>query len=433
MYNCCSKAHIIHINKYFYTREVLEKMNSIQFDYSVPRYILSKMLGKVSKSFYWHSRISCIRFRRVEVPKLPNDEWVKVKVKYGGICGSDLNLILLNDSPSTSPFASFPFTIGHEVVGTIEKVGSKVENILVGDRVVIDPILSCITRGISDPCPNCQRGDYSLCQFMTEGEIAPGMLIGTCRDTGGSWGSYLVAHKSQVLKLPDHVNDLNGVLVEPFSCALHAVLRNPPKKDDTVLVIGAGAIGICVVAAIRALEIPCRIVVLAKHAFQAQLASHYGADEIIYLTKNKNYIYQTAKSLHASVLEPLFGDPVVQGGAELIFECVGNKQSINDALRFARHGGKVVLLGLAGIIDGVDWTTVWLNELDIKGSFAYSTDDYQGKKMRTLQIAIELMRNEKVDLSPLVTHRFPLENYRDALQSVINKGKGSIMKVVFEP
>jgi L-iditol 2-dehydrogenase len=408
-------------------------MNSIQFEYSVPRYVLSKMMGKVSKSFYWNSRLSCVRLRRVEVPKLPNDEWVKVKVKYGGICGSDLNLILLNDSPATSPFASFPFTIGHEVVGTIEEIGSKVENIHVGDRVVIDPILSCITRGIADPCPNCQRGDYSLCHFMTEGEISPGMLIGTCRDTGGSWGSYLVAHKSQVLKLPDNVNDLNGVLVEPFSCALHAVLRNRPKKDDKVLVIGAGPIGICVVAAIRALEIPCRIVVLAKHAFQAQLASHYGADEIIYLTKNKNYIYQTAKSLHASVLEPLFGDPIVQGGADLIFECVGNKRSINDALRFARHGGKVVLLGLAGIIDGVDWTTVWLNELDIKGSFAYSTEEYQGKKMRTLQIAIELMRNEKVDLSPLVTHRFPLENYRDALQTVINKGKGSTMKVVFEP
>ena len=408
-------------------------MNSIQFEYSVPRYVLSKMMGKVSKSFYWNSRLSCIRLRCVEIPKLPNDEWVKVKVKYGGICGSDLNLILLNDSPTTSPFASFPFTIGHEVIGTIEEIGSKVENIHVGDRVVIDPILSCTARGRTDPCPHCQRGDYSLCHFMTEGEISPGMLIGTCRDTGGSWGSYLVAHKSQVLKLPDNVNDLNGVLVEPFGCALHAVLRNRPKKDDTVLVIGAGAIGICVVAAIRALEIPCRMVVLAKHAFQAQLASHYGADEIIYLTKNKNYIYQTAKSLHANVLEPLFGDPVVQGGADLIFECVGNKQSINDALRFARNGGKVVLLGLAGIIDGVDWTTVWLNELDIKGSFAYSTDEYQGKKMRTLQIAIELMRNEKVDLSPLVTHRFPLERYRDALQTVVNKGKGSIMKVVFEP
>ncbi|GCD81366.1 alcohol dehydrogenase [Parageobacillus thermoglucosidasius] len=408
-------------------------MNSIQFEYSVPRYVLSKIMGKVSKSFYWNSRLSCVRLRRVEVPKLPNDEWVKVRVKYGGICGSDLNLILLKDSPTTSPFVSFPFTIGHEVVGTIEEVGSKVENVNVGDRVAIDPILSCITRGIADPCPNCRRGDYNLCHFMTEGVISPGLLIGACRDTGGSWGAYLVAHKSQVLKLPDNVNDLNGVLVEPFSCALHAVLRNPPKKDDTVLVIGAGTIGICVVAAIKALEFPCRIVVLAKHDFQTQLASHYGADEIIYFTKNKNYIYETAKSLQASVLDPLFGDPVVQGRADLIFECVGNKQSINDALRFVKNGGKAVLLGLAGIIDGVDWTTVWLNELDVKGSFAYSTEEYQGKKMRTLQIAIELMHNEKVDLSPLVTHRFPLENYRHALQTVINKGKGSTMKVVLEP
>jgi threonine dehydrogenase-like Zn-dependent dehydrogenase len=243
----------------------------------------------------------------------------------------------------------------------------------------------------------------------------------------------LVAHQSQVIRLPDEVNDSNGVLVEPFSCALHAVLRNPPKKDNTVLVIGSGVIGICVVAAIRALEIPCRIVVLVKHSFQANLATNYGADEVIYLSKGNQYIDDIAESLNAKVLKPIYGQPVVQGGADLIFECVGKKKSINDSLRFARSGGKVVLLGLASVIDGVDWTTVWLNELEVKGSFAYSTGIYKGKKMRTFEIAIELMRQGKVNLAPMITHRFPLEQYREAITMMKKKGNGSAIKVVFEP
>ena len=162
-------------------------MNSLQFDYSVPRYALSKVVGKMNTSFYWHSRLSCLRLRKVEEPILPNDEWIKLDVKYGGICGSDLNLIFLNDSPATSPYASFPFTVGHEIVGKVTEIGKHVDNVIKGDRVVIDPILSCMSRGFKEPCPACERGDFSLCHKKTEGEISPGLLIGACRDTGGSW------------------------------------------------------------------------------------------------------------------------------------------------------------------------------------------------------------------------------------------------------
>lgn len=84
-------------------------------------------------------------------------------------------------------------------------------------------------------------------------------------------------------------------------------------------------------------------------------------------------------------------------------------------------------------MDGIDWTTVWLNELDVKGSFAYSTEAFQGKRVRTFDIAIELMRVGKVDLSPLVTHRFPLEDYRNALDTALNKKNRAAIKVVFEP
>ncbi|MEJ9212852.1 zinc-dependent alcohol dehydrogenase, partial [Bacillus smithii] len=391
-------------------------MKALQFDYQFPRYIFSKLTGKFFPSVYWNSRLSCLKFYDESEPNLPNDDWVKVKVKYGGICGSDLNLLFLNDSPSTSPFVSFPFTIGHEIVGEITETGSRVDDFKIGDRIVIDPILSCAARGITELCPACLNGDDHLCIHKTEGSLSPGLLIGACRDTGGGWSSCLVAHKSQVFKLPNEVDDLNGVMVEPFSCALHAVLRNPPSKQDTVLVIGGGVIGLCVIAAIRALDISCNIVALVKHDFQARLASQYGANKIILLRKS-TYIHDLVESFNAKVLNPLFGPEVIQGGADFVFECVGRKQSIIDALRFSKSGGKVVLLGLAGIIDGIDWTTVWLNELDVKGSFAYGTEEYRGRRMKTFDVAIELIRDKKVDLSPLITHRFPLEEYRNALST----------------
>lgn len=407
-------------------------MKALQFDYQLPRYLLSKFSGRMIPSIYWSSKLSCLKFAEQNEPDIPNEQWVKVKVKYGGICGSDLNLIFLNDSPSTSPFVSFPFTIGHEIVGEITEIGGNVNDISIGDRVVIDPILSCESRGISEPCEQCEEGNFSLCVHKTDGDVSPGLLIGSCRDTGGGWSSFLVAHKSQVFKLPSEVNDLNGVMVEPFSCALHSVLRNPPQANDTVCVIGGGVIGICVIAAIRALDIPCQIVALVKHDIQAQLTAHYGANKIIQLN-GKSYLQELTSALNASILKPLFGPLVIQGGADIVYECVGRKQSINDALRFSKSGGKVILLGLASIMDGIDWTTIWLNEIDVKGSFAYSTEDYLGKRVRTFDLAIDLMRKGKVDLSSLITHRFPLEDYRDALRTATNKGKISAVKIVFEP
>ncbi len=409
-------------------------MHSLRFQFTRPRYLFGKTMGRLFPSLLWNSGLSCLRFQQTPDPVLPNDQWVKIRVTYGGICGSDLHLIHLQDSPSTSPFASFPFTIGHEAVGKISEVGARVSGLQIGDRVVVDPVLSCMARGLPRPCEACRRGDYSICSRMTDGEIAPGLLIGACRDTGGSWSAYLVAHQSQVLKLPDEIDDLNGVMIEPFSCALHSVMRNLPRNEDTVLIVGAGTIGICVAAAIRALDIACKIVVVSKYDYQTKLALHYGADRVIRLCgREYKSTYETAEALKARVLKPVIGPPVILGGADIVFECVGNSRSVNEALRFARSGGKVVLLGLAGILDHIDWTTVWLNELDVKGSFAYSTEEFNGKRMRTMQVAIELMKLGKADLSPLITHRFPLDKYKDAFATIVNKGKEACMKVVFEP
>ncbi|MDT8859646.1 alcohol dehydrogenase catalytic domain-containing protein [Alkalihalobacillus sp. MEB130] len=403
-------------------------MNALQFNFTIPKYVLTKTIGRWFPSIHWNPRVSCLTWGETDEPTLPNDDWAKIQVKYGGICGSDMNLLFLHDSPSTSPYVSFPFTIGHEAVGQIAEVGKNVTQFTEGQRVVVNPVLSCESRDL-DPCPACKRGDESLCEQKTKGSIESGLLIGACKDTGGSWSPYFVAHKSQIIPLPDEVDDLNGVLVEPFSCALHAVLRNPPNPGDHVLVIGAGVIGLSVVAALKALEYSCRITVLVKHGFQGEMAKCFGADEVIFL--DSSYVTNMADSLSAEVLKPLLGPEIVQGGANLVYECVGKKKSVTDALRFTQSGGTVVLLGLASIMKQVDWTTVWLNELTIKGCFAYSTNEFEGKKMNTLQIAIELMKRGKVDLSPLITHQYPLHDYKVAFNTITKRNSESALKVVF--
>ncbi|WP_332632973.1 zinc-dependent alcohol dehydrogenase [Halalkalibacter flavus] len=403
-------------------------MNALQFNFTIPKYVFTKTVGRFFPSIHWNSRFSCLNWGETEEPTLPNDDWAKIKVKYGGICGSDMNLLFLHDSPSTSPYVSFPFTIGHEAVGQIAELGKNISHFSKGQRVVVNPVLSCESRDL-DPCPACERGDESLCEQKTKGSIESGLLIGACKDTGGSWSPYFVAHKSQILPLPDEVDDLNGVLVEPFSCALHAVLRNPPKEGDHVLVIGAGVIGLSVVAAIKALDYSCKVTILVKHTFQGEMAKAFGADEVIYL--NGSYVEKTASALGAETLKPVIGPEIVQGGASIVYECVGKKKSVTDALRFTESGGKVVLLGLASIMKQVDWTTVWLNELTIKGCFAYSTNEFEGQKMNTLQIAIELMKRGKVDLSPLITHQYPLHDYKVAFNTITKRKRENALKVVF--
>jgi threonine dehydrogenase-like Zn-dependent dehydrogenase len=235
-----------------------------------------------------------------------------------------------------------------------------------------------------------------------------------------------------VLKVPEQVKDLNALMADPFATALHGVMRDRPKDDETVLIIGAGVVGICVLAAIRALDIAARVIVLGKHPFQLEMARHYGADEVVRLNHETAYYDELSHLLGASILKPILGKPVVQGGADIVYECVGKDLSIDDALRFARSGGKVKLLGVASFAPKVDWTPIWLNELELKGSFASSREEYRGERVPTYTVALDLMRSGKADLTPLVTHRFRLDHYREAIAVAAGKGETGAFKVAFE-
>ncbi len=405
-------------------------MKGVVADISIPRYLATRAAGFLWQPAFW-SALAPIHLTDLPEPRLPAPDWVKVKVAMGGVCGSDLHLLLLEASPSASVYASMPFVVGHENVGTVAESGAEA-GVAVGARVVVEPLLPCVTRGFANLCPACARGDYNLCSRFAEGTLAPGIAHGACRDVGGSWSEVMVAHRSRLVTVPDGVSDEQAVLVEPLAVAVHAVLRFIPDDARTVLVLGAGTIGLCGVAALRALRPGARSVVLARYAHQADLARALGASAIV-TPSGGRYYGEIAALTEARVLRPLLGPPVLTGGVDATLECVGSGRSIDDALRLTRAGGTVVLVGLAALPRGVDWTPIWLRELKVQGTAYYAQERVGDRSVRSMDLAMELLASGRLDLRPLITHRFPLIEWRRAVEVALDKRRHRAVKVLLQP
>lgn len=403
------------------------KIPALQMTDSIPRYVASKAVGRFHDTAFW-GPLGSLRYRDVRTPELPTSEWVRVQTLLGGICGSDISSITLHTSTSTTVFTSFPFTLGHENVGTISEVGRQVGDEWLGQRVVVDPLLSYPVRDLPQPPGRA----LNHCLAWDQGSIAPGMLTGYCRDTGGSWSEEFVAHRSQLVAVPDHLSDEEAVLAEPFAVGLHAVLRAMPSDDDTVLVIGGGIIGLCVIAAMRSLGSKARIVAIARHQFQAEEARRLGADVVLGRTRGDQLEAELVETFGARSLKPVLGPNVIVGGADVVFDCVGSVSSVEQSLRFATSGGRVVMVGLTSNLDGVDWTPVWLNELSLIGSYCYAIEEWEGEQISTVALAVRLMADGKADLHRLVTHSFALTDYRNALETVTSKSRSGVIKAVFD-
>ena len=370
-----------------------------------------------------------LRLRDIEPPRLPNGEWVRVRPRLSGICGSDLASITAEGSPFFAPLTSFPFTFGHEVVGLVEEVGTDVQDVRVGQRVVIEPALHCGVRGIVPACLACQAGQYGNCVNITRGDISAGVQTGYCRDTGGGWSTSLVAHQTQIHPVPEGISDEAAVMVEPFSCACTGCCAKP-QPAETVLVLGCGTMGLLTIAALRTIEAPCRIVALAKHLHQQEMAKSLGAHEVLAAGRGQDeaLCQRTGASLH----QPEIGRPTVLGGFDLVFDCVGLPRSLDDALRFTRGRGRTVLVGMPAIPKTVDWTTIWFKELNVMGVYAYGMEDFRGERVRTFELALRFLAEGRVDLRPLVTHRFALADYKRAVQTALATGPNRSVKTVFD-
>lgn len=403
-------------------------MKALAFAAPIPTYVATQLAGRISHDWLV-GRHACTRYTDVATPDLPGEDWVRIRTRLGGICGSDLAILALHTSPSTSPFSSFPFVFGHENVGTIEACGKGVRDFVAGERVTVNPLLCCEPRAIAPPCPACAAGHHSRCAHFTDGALPPGMFIGTTSTVGGSWGEWFVAHKSQLVRVGEEVSDAGAVLTEPFASCVHAVLGALPEPGDRVLVIGAGTMGLLMVAALQALAPDARVTVLARHAFQAHHATNLGATTCV--MARGDYLGELAVAAGTRLLKPIIGRPIGVGGFDVVYVCISTARGVEDAMRFARAGARLVLLGNASTLRGLDWTPLWLKELTFRGTLAYGGHSHGGADVNAFAMAAAMIADGRAPIAGLVTHEFPLARYRSALQTARAKGSGESVKVVF--
>lgn len=405
-------------------------MQAITFDGAIPRYLLTLAAGRVSPGLLTGTG-RCTYRSEVEEPALPGSRWVKVRTRLGGICGSDLNLVKLSVSPSASPFSSFPFVIGHENVGEVVEVGAGVTETVPGRRVVVNPLLPCAVRGLA-PCPQCGAGRVSLCERFTEGDLAPGMMIGTTRGLGGSWGEVFVAHEEQLHPVPDGLSDEAALMLEPFATLLSPLLAHPPP-GERVLVIGAGTMGQLAVAALRALDSGVRVTVLARHRFQAEHAESLGAERIVLTSGGTRYFDELAAAAGGRLLQPILGKRVCVGGFDATVTCAASGAAVDDALRFTRGAGTVYLVGNVARLPGVDWTPAWMKALTVRGSVCYDEPRHGGAAARTFDRGMALLSDGWGDkLAALVTDRLSPVELERALAICFGRGRSRSIKVAFD-
>ncbi len=372
-------------------------------------------------------------------PELPGAAWARVAVTTGGICGSDLHLFAHNTGPSPTLMGmggAFPFVLGHEIAGHVIEAGSECPT-PVGTRVAINPCIPCEARGIDPVCANCARGWTSSCLNLDSRVVSGGRSLGFTQGLGGGWGDQALAHASMLHPIPDAVPDRGASLYEPVSIACHGLLRAPPRDGDPVLVVGAGIIGLATMAALKGLFPRCPVTVLARHTHQAEAAVAGGADHVVQTDPSGAHFEELARITGARVVgrRP---HVMLMGGFPYVVEAVGAAQSVTESLRAVAHRGTVLLLGAAGVTE-VDLTPVWYKEAALVGSIDHTVDAGSapglagGPDRHSVDRALDVLAAGLLPYDAVVTHEFPLGDYRTAVETAIDRGSSHAIKVVFRP
>ena len=399
-------------------------MKALVFERSVARLVAARAAGT------WRpgggARFGALRLEEVDPPARPGADWRRITPILAGICGSDLSTVDGKSSRYFEPIVSFPFVPGHEVVARLDAEDAPTAGIGAGARVVVEPVLGCAARGIVPMCDDCSDGHTGNCRHVAFGHIQPGLQTGFCADTGGGWSGGMVAHDSQIHAVPDSFSDEDAVMVEPTACGVHAALAAGPVSDSTVVVLGAGTLGLTVVAALRRLALPGHLIVAAKHPVQRQWATELGADEVVDPGGVARAVRRRTRSLAAG--------RVLTGGADVVVDCVGSADSVEQAVAVTRPRGRVVLAGMPGAVR-LDLTPLWHKEVQLAGAYAYGTETAPGRPdrggPRTFALAFEVV--EAARLGRLVGARYPLERYAEAMAHAADAGRRGTVKVVFDP
>jgi len=363
-------------------------------------------------------------------------DWVVTKPRLTGICGSDSKQVFMDWGEVRSPdnpmkaFFSLPQVLGHEVVADVVALGPEAEGLEIGDRVVLNPWLSCGPRGVTPLCPACQVGDFSLCYSFGVGPIEPGIHIGTSKSGNGGYAQLMPAHDSQLFKVPDNVPDELAVFADPFAVSLHSITRHPPTPGGKVMVYGAGALGTCATAILRALYPDVEVLVVARFEGQAEMARKLGATVIGHTPALK--VIEEAAAWSGGVLRDSDGLPMAfPGFIDVVYDTVGKQETFEVGTRVLKARGTLVKAGVHGPTWWED-TPLYFKEISMVGSNAFGFEEVEGVRKHGIDHYLELVSTGRVDLTGMLTHRFELDNWRDAFTTIATQDTTGAIKVAFD-
>lgn len=318
--------------------------------------------------------IQDLRYQDVPIPEIGDDE-VLLKVKAVSICGSDITGYIRGSNMRIGPLI-----MGHEFSGEVVKIGTKVEGFALGDRCGAQPSIHC------NNCQNCADGLTNDCDYRFN--------IGATMPIAGNWdgamAEYVRVPAWRLLKLPDHISYDEAAFLEPMGVALHATNRAEmfagSLKGKTVLVYGAGPIGLFIVQCLRTKGCE-RIIVAEVLEKRREMAVPCGATHLI--NPEEENVYEITRKMTNGV------------GVDVVFDAVGTPETINDGGFCVRNAGVVIMTGHARPRFELEFKNAIINELVFTGSHTYITE---------MEDALVLMSEGKVDVKPLITGSYVLED-----------------------
>lgn len=327
-----------------------------------------------------------IEFSETEKPVIKDNE-ILMKVKYMGICGSDIHAYY-----GKHPFMSFPIRLGHEMSGEIIEIGSNVkEDLKIGDLVTMMPQEFC------GQCEPCRSGRYNICNTLD--------VIG-CQ-TPGAACEYFAVHSDLIKKIPDNMTSELAATVEPAAVGVHAVRRCGSIKGMNVVVLGAGTIGNVTAQAAMA-EGAKNVLISDLSEYRLDLAKKCGIPH----TVNTNQC-----TLQDAIKEAFDGE-----GADIFFECVGIGATVNQAIECSKKGHDIVIVGVFGSMPPINMAWIQDRELRICGTLMYVDKDFQD--------TINYMADGKINMTPLISKVFPFNQFNDAFTYIENNSDTSLKVLV---
>jgi threonine dehydrogenase-like Zn-dependent dehydrogenase len=397
-------------------------MKALVFRHNLAREALAVIGGRIDRRAFV-SRFAPVGLEDMDDLPLPAEDWVRVSTTFSGLCGSDVKQILLNgarDNPLTA-LVSFPHVLGHEVVGRRTDTG---------ERVVLNPWLSCGPRGVDPPCEACTAGRYPWCRSFRGGHLPVSIHLGNCAAAAGAHAERFAAHDSQLFAIPDGISDEAAVLADPVSVSLRSILLAPPPGGQPVLVYGSGTLAFAAIALLRHLYSDTEVWAVTRPGARADLAVGLGAHAVLSCAPDE-LVAQVARRVGSTPLQPWSKRDWLQDGPAVVYDTIGSIQTVETSLRLLATGGTLVVSGVEPP-ERFEWTPLYFKELRVIGSNAFGIEEIGGVPKHAMEHYFDFIAGG-FDLTPVITHRFPLERWHEAVLTVKDARRTGAVKVLLTP